>query len=62
VLEQLTQALKKDHKSEDTSLEMGGGGARNSFNKGDTRNKGEYSAPSSAWDAHRNKSPPYVIT
>ena len=57
VLEQLTQALKKDHKVED---EEGLGATVSSARpKTGIRGPGEVSAPSSAWNVHRNKSPPY---
>jgi len=57
VLEQLTQTLKKDHKVEEDG--DAGGQASKRQNHSLEKAPGEVSPPTSAWNAHRRKSPPY---
>jgi hypothetical protein len=55
VLEQLTQTIKKDHIGEENDDKVGGAVMRPITSNAN----GLPSAPSSAWNIHRKKSPPY---
>eukprot|EP00605_Chrysophyceae_sp_TOSAG23-4_P001929 GSChrysophyteH1.ASY1.ANO1.2132.1 assembled CDS len=60
VLEQLTQTLKKDHKAEEEEVLPGGTAFEGSQDLSVAKHaEGEYSPPSSAWNVHRRRSPPY---